>query len=384
MKRTKAFTKSGQVRTTDSAFTGEEPVWVPEDLSVDDTKKKYQDFATKAFNFYNYYFERADYLYALHEFMSSIPEKYSAAQTKKLVSNFPPEIPVGVVGGLARMASRGAPCRVDICFRIDALLRAVRPAKAKVSSGPPPLELARAAKKRKAEEKVLEVIRDFDEVMDSWIITPTTKIRQFDLVSALDRIAVDKVFLVPLREYLLNIYEEYHQDGEDGFSYLSKPALKRRIKEIDEMIRALDSWVKPVKARKPRKTRIRSAEKQIKTLKFAPENEEFNLKSTNPLCVPGAQHLYIFNTRYKTLNVYHAGSPEGLGVKGSTLQNFDADASYVVTLRKPKEVLSLVATKTPKQIEKSVSKLTTKKKPATGRVNGHCILYRVLATKKPI
>jgi hypothetical protein len=392
MKRTKAFTKTGQVKATDSTFTGDEPVWVPEDISFKETKQKYQDFATKAFNFYNYYFERADYLYALHEFMIGHP-KYTATQANTITSNFPAGMPVNVLGGLARMASRGVPCAVDICTRIDVLLRAVPPTKPNVSekkSGPLPLELARAAKRRNTEAKVLGVIRDFDEVLDSWIESPLSKVRQFDIVSSLNHIAVDKGSLLPLREYLLKFYTEYEQDlgvpsADGGFSYLSKPALKRRLDELGNMIRLLDSWVKPAKPRKPRKTHIRSAEKQIKTLSFAPENEDFKLKSTNPVCIPGAQHLYVFNVRYKTLNVYHAKSPDGLGVKGSTIQNFDTDVSYAITLRKPKDVLApVVAIKTPKQIETIISRLTTKKKPATGRINRQCILYRVLATRKPI
>jgi hypothetical protein len=145
----------------------------------------------------------------------------------------------------------------------------------------------------------------------------------------------------------------------------------------------VNSWAKPTKARKPRKKRVQSADRQVKALTYASGGyEDFKLSSINPVTIPGSQHLYVFNARYKALSVYHSASPEGFAIKGSSMKNYDEASSYTITLRKPEEILTAVNTKTPKQIEKIIEKLTTKKKKANGRINGHCILHRVVATRK--
>jgi hypothetical protein len=385
MKRTKAFLRNGRIKATDYAFTGEEPVW---DSNVTDLEL----YLIKAFGFYNYYLEKPDFLYALHEYMVS-DSRYGSAKASLLTRNYPQNEVCSLVGSLARMATQGAPVQGKVRKLIDRLLKTVRPvaATAPKKTGLSPIEIARARIPQRSREKVQSLITDLEALIDSWTVKTTGKIREFDIIVALNEINVEKEYHRPLQEWIKRYHDEYQKayDKSDeqlveGFSYLSKPALKNRIKALQIMSQAVDSWKKPVKARKPRKKRVKTADKQIKSLKFAPENDEFNLNSINPVTIPGSQHLYVFNTRYKTLNVYHAEGPDGFTVKGCTLQNFDSKTSYVITLRKPKEILPQVAGKTPKQIEKIVSNLTTKKKTATGRINGHCILHRVLGSRKSL
>jgi hypothetical protein len=383
MKRTKAFLRNGRIKTPESAFTGEEPVWDSNTTDLD-------LYLTKAFGFYNYYLEKSDFLYMLHEYMVS-DSRYGSAKASLLTSNYPQNEVCCHVGGLARMATLGAPVQDKVRGLIDRLLRTIRPVATPKKTEPSPIEIARARIPQRSREKVQSLITDLEALIDSWTEKTTGKIREFDIIAALNEINVEKEYHQPLQEWIKKYHDEYWQaydksdpDLVEGFSYLGKAALKHRIKALQSIFQAVEGWKKPVKARKPRKKRVKTADKQIKSLKFAPENDEFKLNSINPVTIPGSQHLYVFNTRYKTLNVYHAEGPDGFGVKGCTLQNFDSKTSYVITLRKPKEILPQVAGKTPKQIEKIVSKLTTKKKTATGRINGHCILHRVVASRKSL
>ena len=84
----------------------------------------------------------------------------------------------------------------------------------------------------------------------------------------------------------------------------------------------------------------------------------------------------MFNEKYRKLTVLTQADKNGLTVKGSTILNFDTVQSYSMTLRKPKEILAAIATKTERQISNLLSKLTTKKTEAKGRVNNNTLIVK--------
>ena len=384
MKQTKAFNKAGQIRAADSKFTGEEPVWQSEDLSVEETKEKRTFFMVKAFSFYNYYLEKSDFLYCLHEWMKSHP-KYGKIKADLLCGNFPPTVNAGTLGSLARMDSRGVPCRNILCDKIDKTLRQVRvkPPKPSETKKRPGVDFDKIAK-----DKVQNALCDLEGLIDAWTEDTGTRIKTISIKSLLDDLKVEKRYLEPIVKWIKKYHDEYWLafKGEDeelveGFAYLKKPALKNRVKALQEMFQTTSTWEKPKNARKPRQKRIQSADRQIRTMKYAPENKEYSLSSVNPITIPGAQHLYIFNAKYKKLMVYHSESDNGFSIKGCSILGFDPTKSYEIALRKPHDVLGDINARTAKQIEKIIDKLTTKKKKANGRMNIHCIIQRVIVNR---
>jgi hypothetical protein len=384
MKRTKAFTKTGQIKAHDSKFTGEEPIWQPEDLSVEDTKEKRDIFMSKAFSFYNYYLEKADFLYCLHSWMSD-HTKYGKVKADLLCGNFPVDANAATLGSLARMDSRGVPCRDILCDKVDRALRQVRvkPEKSGETKKRPVVNFDKIAR-----DKVQNALCELERLIDSWTEGPGTRIKTINIKTLLDDLKVEKRYMEPIAKWIKKYHDEYWMafKGEDpdlveGFAYLKKPALKKRIVALQEMFKVTTSWEKPKVARKPRQKRVQSADKQIRTLKYAPDNKEYSLTSVNPITIPGSQHLYVFNTKYKKLMVYHSAGADGFSVKGCSIKGFDPDKSYEIALRKPHDVLPDINARTAKQIEKIVGKLTTKKKKANGRMNANCIIQRVITNR---
>jgi len=384
MKQTKAFNKAGQIRVPDSKFTGEEPIWQSEDLSAAETKEKRNFFMVKAFSFYNYYLEKPDFLYCLHRWMTS-HAKYGKIKADLLCGNFPPAANSGTIGSLARMDSRGVPCRNILCDLVDKALRQVRvkPPKSNDAKKRPVVNFDKIAK-----DKVQNALCDLEGLIDSWTENTGTRIKTINIKSMLDDLKVEKRYLEPISKWIKKYHDEYWLafKGEDdelveGFAYLKKPALKNRVKALQEMFQATTTWEKPKNARKPRVKKIQSADRQIRTMKYAPANKEYSLSSVNPITIPGAQHLYIFNAKYKKLMVYHSESDNGFSIKGCSILGFDPLKSYEIGLRKPHDVLSDINARTPKQIEKLIDKLTTKKKKANGRMNIHCIIQRVIVNR---
>ena len=102
----------------------------------------------------------------------------------------------------------------------------------------------------------------------------------------------------------------------------------------------------------------------------------FGISSVAPSIIPGSKKLFTFNTKYRRLTMYQASSTDGLGVKGTTVQNVDAKVSFELTIRKPDDILPVIANKTEKQISKIIDALKTKRKVPNGRINNETILLR--------
>jgi len=165
----------------------------------------------------------------------------------------------------------------------------------------------------------------------------------------------------------------------EGYSYLSMPQLRNRIKALDDMLNEIVLYKSSKKsARKPRTKKPKSADRQVSRLNYLSESEEYCMQSCDPTRIVCAQTMFMFNTKYRKVTIFKAAGPDGFTVQGSTLKGFDESKSYSFTLRKPKEVLPILASKTGRQVDKELAKIKTKRNPANGRINKDTILIRTL------
>lgn len=173
--------------------------------------------------------------------------------------------------------------------------------------------------------------------------------------------------------------DEMQEQLSEGYSNLSKAQQKKFLSFINELIDDCDKFLATKKAvRKTRVKKPKAADKQIAKLQFKKEDNEYKLASIPPINIPGAMRLYLFNTKNRMLTELVTIRAEGLEVKGTTISGIDIETSRSTKLRKPEDFLKIVLTKTPNQINKEWSKLTTKTTEANGRVNKDTILLRVL------
>jgi hypothetical protein len=94
--------------------------------------------------------------------------------------------------------------------------------------------------------------------------------------------------------------------------------------------------------------------------------------------VIGADQLWVFNVKYRTLGVYNAMGPSGLTIKGTTLQGFDDKTSKKKKLRKPEEVLKRCLTGGKIVLRKVLDEVNSKESAMNGRLNEETILLRVV------
>jgi len=116
----------------------------------------------------------------------------------------------------------------------------------------------------------------------------------------------------------------------------------------------------------------------VAKLKYKQKDETYNVVSIDPKQIIGANQLWVFNTKYRTLAVYNAMGPAGLNVKGSTLTGFDEKTSIVKKLRKPTEQLNKLKDGGKVVLRKFMDEIKCKPMTATGRINNEVVLVRII------
>ena len=189
-------------------------------------------------------------------------------------------------------------------------------------------------------------------------------------------------YYTPLVEEL-----EAARDGTDdqcveAYYSIGKKALKSYIDFVSKIVENAKQFVKvnkaENKARAPRKKKYKSETQLVKRLKYAVSDDALKIASIDPTLIIGAQSLWVYNVKYKTLTNYAASGPAGMSVKGSTLIGFDTTTSIRKTLRKPEVSINDVLTCSKIQLKKFMDTIKTKAAAANGRINTDVVLLRVI------
>jgi hypothetical protein len=188
----------------------------------------------------------------------------------------------------------------------------------------------------------------------------------------------------PSANYLLNYVTALHQEllDKEGFEHLPsvkyKSWLKFHQKLVDDATRYFSSMKVPVKVRKKRAIKPKSPDKLIKNLKYKKEDTDQNLVSIDPVNIIKAQCLWVYNTKYRQLSVYHAIDDGGLSVKGTTITQFDKKTSMTKRLRKPHDVLPKLLSCGAVVLNSFMNDIKTNTTVPTGRINEETVLLRVV------
>jgi hypothetical protein len=189
-----------------------------------------------------------------------------------------------------------------------------------------------------------------------------------------------------IADYYKPLYSEVYDalNGKDtqlkeGYSRWSKPKLKAYVEFIKSIISAAETRATIAKAtRKPRKKKEKSPVQLVAKLKYKVKDDEYKFVSVDPKQIIGANQLWVFNTKYRTLAVYNAMGPAGLNVKGSTVIGFDEKTSIVKKLRKPTEQVNKLLDGGKVVLRKFMDEIKCKPKTANGRINNEIILLRII------
>lgn len=408
------FNKSGRVHAPDAKYTGEEPDWHGwEKWPIE----KFYRTRQRALGFYTYYLDAASMKPIVLAWMKK--EDYSKEDIGTL-REAPPWYVSGTVGKLIRMMDRGMPSihphahehfstierydedvplvpkddrdivKSEIRKALD-VIRAERKVVLQYDSegnviGSKPDTKKKISPLDRIREKVdKEILVYVDELIDRWADV-SKGVASINLGNMLRDHKIPAQGCAPILAWIEKNLAEYtaafnktEPQIVEGYSYLTKPQLKKIVGVLENMKSDVETHCKIKKAtRKPRAKKPKSSDKQVSRLKYQSHSAEYSVESVAPTRVPYAQRLYIFNTKTRQIGVYYASGNSGFEVKGTSLKGFDPALSFHATLRKPHDVLSGILAATPKKIDKIFDGVKIVKKKANGRFNEHTIILKVL------
>lgn len=293
------------------------------------------------------------------------------------------------LGGLCKMHMAGAPFNEKrmawINAGIDAAVeagKANRKAQASTSTKPT----------KTAADVLAEKIHDFIAEVESVIDTYTTSNDEtYSVYNELKKINAPKPLAQRVYDYYKPLYDEIEElvtkktpDLVEGYKHLKTTKEKKDymvfIKNIIDDCQKFMNASTAAKVRAPKQPRAKKkvpVEKLVSKVKYQKDSAEYKLTSVDPANIIGASEVYLFNTKYRHLIQLVAASPEGFGIKGTTITNLKEEACLKKTLRKPEEILIEIGKTTKARVNRVFTEIKTKSAAANGRINEETIILKV-------
>jgi hypothetical protein len=240
------------------------------------------------------------------------------------------------------------------------------------------LVAAQPSIQQRMDEKAHELAGEIDGAIDDYILSKG-KNTDFSTKGYLASNNVSAPIAKRIGEFYVSTAKELREalEGKDdqlkeGYSHFTKRELKKFAEFVEQIITDCNQAVQTAKAtRAPRKRKPVPLSKQVAKVKYMKEFAELKLKSVKPEDMVDAKEVWIYNTKYRKVQVYR--STVGLAVKGTTLIGFDVVESKSMTLRKPEDFFKgLTMTKRP--LNAAFKTLKTKPSAPNGRINEECII----------
>lgn len=201
----------------------------------------------------------------------------------------------------------------------------------------------------------------------------------------LSELGIDATVAKKVVGYFTPIYEEYKlaYDGDkevlEGYRHYTKRQLSKICKWYEALLEEMGKY-EEVKKATTRKTVVRKAKPKtpaqlVKTMKYMKKCDELSLESVKSEEIVGAKAVTLFNPKTRKFYLYVAKDKQ-LSVKGSSIIDFDEEASYCKILRKPDEMIKNLTEGTRNRIIKEVETLTTKAAKVSGRVSADMIILK--------
>ena len=230
--------------------------------------------------------------------------------------------------------------------------------------------------------KANEYAGEIEYQIDLYFDDPKNK---FDVFAYLTDEQVSGPVAVKVGDNFHNLEKELEEAVEgkcpqlkEAYSFLSKKGLRDAYKYICSIRTDCDKYAKGKtnQKRKPRKKKVYTAQEQTKKLNYKITDTEYHLTSINPELIVGSGQLWTFNTKTKEITKYESEDRAGLGVKGTTIQNFGKYSATKKIGNRTKHFLDRIQEGGKIVLSKVLDEINTKSSKPTGRINEHTILLR--------
>lgn len=383
----KAPKKTRDPLFTDEKYTGGEPVWDTE-RALKMSQAEFDHFLRKSFFYYNYFYVQKDLKKHMVKWMQE--NKYTKADVSAFIRSPDRAVPMTAYGLL--MSNRqGMPFREkELSYFKQQIANAIASADAE------PVESDTATKtaaitapikvptiQDRLNEKTSEHLAHFEGLYDEVIVGDTVDPKAYDYFVANNvpqgQLGKFEDYADRQRMYLTAAMDKMDEQFVEAYRHYRAADYKRHFAFLDAIQTAIDQYRQVKKAtKKARVKRAPNKEKVVSKLKYMKEEKTLKLVSINPVDIIGAQELWCYNTKTRKLYKYIADTLTGpLGIKGTSIINFDTAKSVGKTLRKPEEKLKEFAKATKVQLRKFLDEIKATETTGNGRINSDMILLKV-------
>jgi hypothetical protein len=332
----------------------------------------------RALNYYNAAFDNKD----KRKWVISYVGKANASKYENLS-----DYEFRSVGTIIRLKQRGQPLQTKdeefITARLEEMARlSAEGVKYSALKGEPEDKPAKVivSVQDRIKESAGEHIGEFNGLIDEFVMTDT--IPDFEAYLKSNNIsgAVSKHIPAAFEKTLAELEEVL--EGADkqlveGYSHIKKTKLKKLIAIVKSISDACAQQAVSAKAaRKPRARKEKPASVIAAKVKYLKEFADLKLKSVAPVNIVGSSETWLYNTKYKKLQVYRAVGDGKLSIKGTTILNYEVATSGSKTMRKP-ELVTGYANMTKRNLANEFKNLKTKESAVNGRINEDCIILKV-------
>lgn len=366
----------------DPTMTGSEPSWADQDSS----KNSNVDLI-KALNWYNYSFSTKD----AKEFVLDYAK--SVGRTKDelaLIKSIPDNKFNRQLGWIARMMCVGhTPSEKTTKFFTKTYKETLRQATqvapvqelATASAAP---EVSQVTIQQRIVDKSREEAGELEGLLDDFVLSKfkmSIDVENYIKNRKLSSVVLKKIcdIFVPKSQHISDVIATKDAQIKEGYSNFSKVELKKMKEFMDSIIATSNKTAEVQKSvRKPRKKKEKPAAVLAAKVAFLAADEETGLKSIHPEKIIGANQVWVYNAKTRTLGVYFSDNAKGLSIKGTTIQNFKEDVSLCKKLRKPQETIKTLMEAGKVKLKQILPSLSTKESQLTGRINSDTMIVRVV------
>jgi len=157
---------------------------------------------------------------------------------------------------------------------------------------------------------------------------------------------------------------------------------RKRVRLAREWLEKLLAEVGNLKAnakagRKTRKKKVKTASELVRKVKYMSRDDKLNIVSVSPAEIVGASAVLVYNVKYRKIEVYQAKLGGVLSIKGTKIMDFDDNASYRKTLRKPEQQLKVIRGMSRfTQVEREIKSIKATEQKCRGRLSTDCLIIK--------
>ena len=183
----------------------------------------------------------------------------------------------------------------------------------------------------------------------------------------------------PMKEEIEEALAGTDPQLKEAYSYMSITEKRGFINFVNKIMTDSERYAennKPI--RKPRKAKAISATQQVSKLSYLEHDTDNQIKSIDPSKIVGSKQLWLYNSKTNEIIQYVQSDRAGLGVKGTTIQNFDSKLSSSKKLGvKTKHFIDRILDAGSIVLNKVMNEINSKASSVTGRVNNNMIILKV-------